>query len=327
LRKRPRLPDGRARRRNINLNRFKAHPTQTNEGQQNGYAEETAGRTSTVCAGTAPRHSIPPLTRPPIVAEVNSGTTHGKPAIENLIHAGRSLRAQGQDNRLKLGEVFHLLRNECEPYETSPKTGLTYRQSVARTGAARSTAERLRKMFETKEEYAVPADAFLRLCEEGVNLADMKVRHQDGFKGFINPWIPKIQALDATDEKAVSTLAEDIKAAEGTGAADKPLTELEAYIEILLRDRKATEDDNQLDSINEQIQEARKQIGEIYIRWMESLVAALTPFFGWSTKEVKARMKAFEDELPLQRIRRYNETLNFLKNIEAAFAVTTKAAA
>jgi len=81
---------------------------------------------------------------------------------------------QGQDARLKLGEGYHLLKGECEPYEKSPDTGLTYNKSVAKTGLPRPTAERYRLMFETKQEYGVPGDTFLMLSAEGLNLADLK---------------------------------------------------------------------------------------------------------------------------------------------------------
>ena len=109
-----------------------------------------------------------------IIEDANSRKITGPKAIEDLINVCRSLRIQGQDARLKLGEGYHLLKGECEPYEKSPDTGLTYNKSVAKTGLPRPTAERYRLMFETKQEYGVPGDTFLMLSAEGLNLADLK---------------------------------------------------------------------------------------------------------------------------------------------------------
>jgi len=265
-----------------------------------------------------------------IIEDANSRTITGPETIENLVKAGRSLRMQGQDNRLKRGEVFHLLRHECEPYEKSPKSGLTYNQSLARMGEPRGTSEHLRKMFEVKVEYAVPADTFLLLSADGMNLADLKVEYGEAFKAFIDPWLPKIQALYITDEKAVASLIEDIEAAKPKGMTPKTLAQLDAELSELKASLDAAmekKNSNEVLDISSHITAKEEEKGKICVTRMESLLDVVAPFFGWSQDQVKKRMKAFEAEPAPLRIQRYKEALNFIKKMETAFAINTKAAA
>src|ERR1700694_3463772 len=126
----------------------------------------------------------------------------GDATITNIVHDTRLLWQSGLDNRLKLGENFSQLYHAVERYKKSTKTGLTYAGAVAKTTVPRGTAERFREMWDTKEEYSIPADTFLMLCEEGTNLAAIKAKLGAAFKGAISTLLPKIQSLDTTDAKA-----------------------------------------------------------------------------------------------------------------------------
>lgn len=262
-----------------------------------------------------------------ILDDTNQRKLIGKEAIENLIKAGRSLRIQGQDNRLKLGRVAHLTRNECEPYEKSPQTGLTYNKSVAKMGISRGTMEHYRDMYEIQTELGVSGDTFLLLSGEGVNLADIKTKYKTAFKGFTNVWLQRILDLDISDEKAVETLVAEIKAAMSTAPPEKTTEELEEDLNTQLESRRKATNEAEQDSLSEHILETKKQISERYIERMKALVNVVAPLLGWSKEQIKDRMRAFEDELPSQRIKRYNDAVKLVKKIENAFEVGTEVAA
>jgi hypothetical protein len=262
-----------------------------------------------------------------IIDDVNTGRTKGEQAIETLISLIRSRRIQGQDDRLKDGELFHLLRKTCDPYKKA-ETGLTYTQSVAKTGVPRPTAEHLRQMYETQQAYTVPGDTFLMLCGEGVNLADIKEKGTR-FEALVKTWLPRIRDLDITDETAFARSVAEIKAAiEKEDPKEESLADLEEDFKKLREDLRKAKNENEIESLAKDIEVAREKIGKFYVRRMKALLDGLAPFFGWDTSQVKERIKKFEAEQPTLRVKRYNEALNYInsirKNIEPLFSVGAK---
>jgi hypothetical protein len=250
-----------------------------------------------------------------IIDDVSAGRTKGEQAITNLINLIRSRWTKRQDDRLKDGELFHLLRNACDPYKEA-ETGLTYTQSVAKTGVPRATAEHLRQMFETQQEYVVPGDTFLMLCGEGVNLADIK-RKGSKFEALVKIWLPKIQQLDITDETVFARFVAEIKAALAKETPkEESLGELEEEFKKLREDRRKATNDNQMESLDKDIDVIKEKIGRVYVRRMKALLDGLAPFFGWNDAQVKERMKKFEAEQPTLRVKRYNEALSYINKIK-----------
>jgi len=260
-------------------------------------------------------------------AVINSAAEEiiGNQTITNLVNDARSLWQSGQDNRLKLGENFSRLYREVERYRKSAKSGLTYAGAVAKTTVPRGTAERFREMWETREEFSIPADTFLVLCEEGANLAAIKAKLGAAFKGAISTLLPKIQSLDTTDAKAVTALANDLGK-----LVPKPVeTELAALESQLsdLTNQLPKSGGEEAATIAEEMHQTREQIGLLYVERMKALVTALAPFLDWPAERAKEYIKAFADQSLSQRARLYKEAAKFAKTAATGLAITTTAAA
>jgi hypothetical protein len=250
----------------------------------------------------------------------------GNETITNLVNDTRSLWQSGLDNRLKLGEKFSQLYHAVERYKKSTKTGLTYAGAVAKTTVPRGTAERLREMWETKEECSVPADTFLVLCEEGANLAAIKAKLGTAFKGAISTLLPKIQSLDTTDAKAVTALATDLGKLVPKSAGEADLAELETQLSDLTGQLPKSSGEEAA-TIAEEMHQTREQIGLLYVDRMKALVTALAPFLEWPDERAKEYMKAFASQTLSQRARLYKEAAKFAKTAATGLAITTTAAA
>jgi hypothetical protein len=249
----------------------------------------------------------------------------GDETITTLVNDARSLWQSGQDNRLKLGEKFSQLYHAVERYKKSTKTGLTYNGTVEKTTVPRSTAERLREMWETKEEYSIPADTFLLLCEEGANLAAIKAKLGAAFKGAISTFLPKIQCVDPTDAKAVTALATDLGRLVPKPAGEADLAELETQLSDLT-DQLPRASGEEAADLAEEMHQTREQIGVLQVDRMKALVTALAPFLDWPDERVKQYMRAFADQPLSQRARLYREAAKFAKSAATGLAITTTAA-
>lgn len=250
----------------------------------------------------------------------------GNDTINNIVQDIRSQWQSGLDNRLKLGENFSRLYHAVERYKKSTKTDLTYNGEVAKTTVPRGTAERLRGMWETKEEYSIPADTFLVLCEEGVNLAAIKAKLGAAFKGAISTLLPKIQSLDTTDAKAVTALANDLGKLVPKPAGEADLAELESQLSDLTNQLPKSGGEEAA-IIAEEMHQTREQIGLLYVERMKALVTALAPFLDWPDERAKEYMKAFASQTLSQRARLYKEAAKFAKTAATGLAITTTAAA
>jgi len=249
----------------------------------------------------------------------------GNDTINNIVQDIRSQWQSGLDNRLKLGEKFSQLYRAVERYKKSTKSGLTYAGAVAKTTVPRGTAERLREMWETKEEYSVQADTFLVLCEEGANLATIEAKLGAAFKGAISTLLPKIQSLDPTDAKAVTALANDLgKLVPKPGEVD--LAKLESQLSDLTNQLPKSGGEEAA-SIAEEMHQTREQIGLLYVERMKALVTALAPFLDWPDERAKEYMRAFASQTLSQRARLYKEAAKFAKTAAIGLAITTIAAA
>ena len=290
--------------------------------------EETKSQMKKTAAATAePTETLGDEQISRVIDDVNAGRMEGAQAIGNLINVIRSRRIQRQDDRLKDGELFHLLRKTCDPYKKA-ETGLTYTQSVAKTGVSRGRAEHLRQMYETQQEYAVPGDTFLMLCGEGVNLAAIKEKGTK-FEALVKTWLPRINTLDITDGTAVARLVDEIKAAiENEAPKEESLHELEEAFKKLREDRRKAKNDNEMESLDKDIDAVKEKIGKFYVKRMEALLDGLAPFFGWDHNQVKERIRKFEAEQPTLRVKRYNEALKYIdsikRNMEPLFSIGTK---
>lgn len=251
----------------------------------------------------------------------------GNEVISNIVNDARSLWKSGQNDRLKLGEKFSQLYHEVDRYTKSTKTGLTYAAAVAKTGVPRGTAERFRQMWETTEEYSIPADTFLVLCEEGANMAAIKAKLGEAFKGAISTLLPKIQSLDTTDAKAVTALATDLGKFVPKPADKADLAELDTRLSELTDQLPKSKSGEEAAQLAEEMHETRGQIGVFYVERMKALISALAPFLDWSDERVKEYMKAFTDQPLSQRARLYKEAAKFAKNAATSLAITTTAAA
>jgi hypothetical protein len=251
----------------------------------------------------------------------------GNQTITNMVKDVRSLWKEGQDNRLKLGEKFSLLYHEVERYRKS-KTGLTYASAVARTGVPRATAERYRQMWEVKEQHSIPADVFLLLCEEGANLAVVKVKMGEAFKGAISSLLPRIKSLDTTDPAAIEVLAEEVNKLIPAPAEDSAdLAKLTEQLAEQVKELPKASSDEQAVEIAEAVRETKQQISAFYVERMKPLVAALGPFINWSDKEIKNYHKKFLEQPLSEQRRLYKEASKFAQTAVAGLAITSKAAA
>lgn len=250
----------------------------------------------------------------------------GNQAITDIVNNARSLWASGQDNRLKLGEKFSQLYHAVERYKKSAKTRLTYAGAVTKTGVPRGTAERYREMWEVKNEYSIPADAFLVLCEEGSNLATVKAKLGEAFKGAISPLLPRIQSLDTTNAKAVKDLAEDISKLIPEPMGEEDLAELQGNLSDLVGKLPKAKSREESVDLAAAINQTTEQIGALYLARMRALVNALAPFLDWSPEEVRNYLKAFEEQPLSQRTQLYEEATKFAKTTATGLAITQKAA-
>jgi hypothetical protein len=183
-------------------------------------------------------------------------------------------------------------------------------------------------MFVAQQEYAVPGDTFLMLCGEGVNLADIKEKGTK-FEALVKTWLPRIQTLDITDGTAFAKVVAEIRAAiEKEAPKEEPLDELEEEFKKLREDRRKAKNDNEMESLDKDIDAVKEKIGKFYVRRMKVLLDGLAPFFGWDEDEVKERTRRFEAEQPTLRVQRYNEALNYIngirKTMEPLFSIGTK---
>jgi gas vesicle protein len=251
----------------------------------------------------------------------------GNKTITDIIKETASLWKGGENNRLQLGEKFSLLYREVARYKRSARTNLTYAGAVARTTVPRGTAERYRQMWEVKQEFSIPADVFLSLCEEGANLAAIKAKLGESFKGAVGILLPRIRALDITDAAKVADLAKDVIGLIPDSPENEDLAELDSRLSDLMADLAKTEGDQPRADIAESIHETREQIRVLYIERMKPLVTALAPFLGWSDERVKEKLKAFEQQRTPELARLHTEATKLAKAAEDALAIITEAAA
>jgi hypothetical protein len=248
----------------------------------------------------------------------------GNQAITDIVNAARSLWQEGQKNRLSLGQQFSKLRAEVEKYQRNNK-GLSYRQAVAQTAVPWSTAERYREMYEVVNEYKIPEDTFLVLCEEGANIAEIKGALKEAFKGAISTVIPRIASLDVTNSKEVADLADDLNQLIPASMVTADLETLNGELAELLAELPQKQSAEQSADIAEAIHQKRTEIGESYAKPMKALVSALAPFVNWSPQQVKDYMTAFADQPLSQQTRLYNEATSLAKSVATGIAIGKKA--
>ena|SRR5258708_29189926 len=262
-----------------------------------------------------------------------TGVTEEQITIEQItttINQVRELWKQGVDNRLKLGEMFHNLRSQVDRYQKNHKDGLSYTAAVAQTGVPRGTAENYRSMWEAKEACGVSGDLFLILCEKGVNLATLKAKSGEAFKGAISQFLPALSDVSPINVVGVKKLAEDLKAAfkavwepysgqdedvsfgELDGSFDEWTQHLELYYEELAQVKSRRETEASMAGITE----ANGKLIEISVRRMRKLVEMISPFVLEGNDEaVESYIKKFS-EMPLSLQKQtYGEAKKLLKSL------------
>ena len=150
---------------------------------------------------------------------------------------------------------------------------------MAQTGVPRPTAEHFRQMYETQQEFSVPGDTFLVLCGEGVNLADLKAKGTK-FEALVKTWLPKIRTLDITDGTAVARLVAEIKTAvEKEAPKEESLGDLEEEFKKLREDRRKARNENEMESLDKDVDVVKETIGRFYLRRMKALLDGLGSVF------------------------------------------------
>jgi hypothetical protein len=248
----------------------------------------------------------------------------GNDAITNLIKEARSLRRNGQDNRLRQGGVYCKLRTEVERYGRNNK-GLSYQQAVGQTGVPWSTAERFRQMFELVTELTIPGDVFLILCEEGANIAEIKTALGATFGASIKALLQQIQSLDVADGKAVADVADKLKKLISRAPAESDLETLQGDLDTLLAELPTVKGAVESVDLAEAIHQKQVEISESYAKPMRALVNALAPFVNWSPQKVKDYMTAFEEQPLSSKTKVFNAATKFASDMATDIAIVKEA--